>query len=67
MPFKTIPKQFMIEMVHCVVVLINSLPDKGGLHAVLSPREVVTKKKFRCPKICIRQYVQGLVGGIIMI
>ena len=46
MPYKTIPKRFTIEMVHCVVVLMNSLPRKGSLHSVLSPREIVTGKKF---------------------
>ena len=50
-------------MVHCVVILMNSLPRKGGLHSVLSPREIVTGHKFRCPKTQIEQYVQGLVGS----
>ena len=43
-----VPKRFMIEMVHRVVVLTNLLPCKGGLHSA---------------KIRIGQYVQGLVGG----
>ena len=29
MPYKTIPKRFMIKMVHRIVVLINYLPLKG--------------------------------------
>ena len=61
MPYKSIPKRFTIEMVHRVVVLMNPHPRKGSLHTVLSPREIVTGKKFRCPKIRIGQYVQGLI------
>ena len=53
MPYKTIPKRLMIEMVHRVVILMNSLPHKGSLHSILSPREIVTGNKFRCPTICI--------------
>ena len=40
---------------------MNSLPRKGSLHSILSPREIVTGNKFRCPTICIGQYIQGLV------
>ena len=53
----------MIEMVHRALVLTNSFPHKGGIYSVLSPREIVTGNKFRCPKIRIGQYVQELVGG----
>ena len=63
MPYTTIPKRFRIEMVHCVIILVNSLPCKRGLHSILSPREIVTGNKFRCPKVRVGQYVQGLVGG----
>jgi hypothetical protein len=63
MPYKKIPKQFTIEMVHKVTMLINSLPKQNGIHSVLSPREIVTGKKFRCPSIKIGQYVQGHTGG----
>jgi hypothetical protein len=59
MPYKKIPKRFTIEMVHKVTMLINSLPKKNGIHLILSPREIVTGKKFRCPSIKIGQYVQG--------
>jgi hypothetical protein len=63
MPYKKIPKRFTIEMVHKVRMLINSLPKQNGIHSVLSPREIVTGKKFRCPSIKIGQYVQGHTGG----
>jgi hypothetical protein len=63
MPYKKIPKRFTIEMVHKVTMLINSLPKQNGIHYVLSPREIGTGKKFRCPSIKIGQYVQGHTGG----
>jgi hypothetical protein len=50
-------------MVHTVTKLINSLPKQNGIHSVISPREIVTGKKFRCPTIKIGQYVQGHTGG----
>jgi hypothetical protein len=63
MPYKKIPKQFTIEMVHRVTMLINSLPKQNGIHSILSPRGILTGKKFRCPFIKIGQYVQGHTGG----
>jgi hypothetical protein len=44
-------------------MLINSLPKQNGIHSVLSPQEILTGKKFRCPSIKIGQYVQGHTGG----
>jgi hypothetical protein len=46
MPYKRIPKRFTIEMVHQITILINSLPKQNGIHSILSPREIVTGKKF---------------------
>ena len=63
MPFKKLPKRFIVEMVYRVVILMNSIPREGQVHESLSPREIVTGKKFRCPDIEIGQYVQGHVGG----
>jgi hypothetical protein len=63
MPYKRIPKRFTIEMVHKVTMLINSLPKQNGIHSILSPREIVTGKKFRCSTVVIGQYVQGHTGG----
>ena len=63
MPYKTIPKRMTIEIVHHVIILMNSIPWKGSLYNILSPREIVTGKKFRGPTIHIGQYIQGLVGG----
>jgi hypothetical protein len=63
MPYKRLPKRFTIEMVHKITVLMNSLPKSNGIHSILSPREIVTGKRFRCPTINIGQYVQGHTGG----
>ena len=52
-PYKAIPKHLIIEMVYHVFILVNSLPCKGSLHSILSPRKIVTGKKFRCPSIRI--------------
>jgi hypothetical protein len=63
MPYKKIPKRFTIEMVHRITMLVNLLPKQNSIHSVLSPREIVTGKKCRCPYIKIGQYVQGHTGG----
>jgi hypothetical protein len=62
MPYKKIPNRFTIEMVHQVTTLINSLPKNNGIHSIMSQREIVTGKKFRCPSIRIGQYIQGHTG-----
>jgi hypothetical protein len=62
-PLSKLPKQFTIEMVRRVTRLINSLPKQNGMHSVISPIEIVTGKKFRCPTIRIGQYVRGHTGG----
>ena len=49
MPFKKVPSAFMIEMVVRVVQLTASMPNQNGIHQVLSPREIVTGKKFHPP------------------
>ena len=63
MPYKKLPRRFIVEMVYRIVILVNSIPRKGGVHKSLSPREIITGKKFRCPEIEIGQYVQAHVGG----
>jgi hypothetical protein len=55
--------RLMIEMVHRVTMLINSIPKQNRIHSILSLREIVTGRKFRCPSIKIGQYVQGHTGG----
>jgi hypothetical protein len=65
LPYKKLPKRFLIKLVYQVTVLMNSLPKKGGIHRVIlvSPRELVTGKKLRVPEHHIGQYVQGHTGG----
>ena len=50
MPFTKLPCHFLIEVVLLTPILINSLPQKGGVHPALSPREIVTGKKFFIPQ-----------------
>jgi hypothetical protein len=63
MPYKKVPKRFTIEMVHRITMLINSLPKQNGIHSILSPREIVTGKKFRCPSVKIGKSVQEQTEG----
>jgi hypothetical protein len=63
MPYKRLPKQFTIKMVHRITSLMDSLPEQNGIHSVISPREIVTGQKFQCPSIRIGQYIQGHTGG----
>ena len=63
MPYERLPICMTIEMVQRVVILMNSIPQKGSLHSILSPREIVTGRKFRCPNVCIGQFCQGIIGG----
>jgi hypothetical protein len=44
-------------------MLMNSLPKRGGIHRIISPRELITGKKLRVPDHHIGQYVQGHTGG----
>ena len=63
MPYERLPICMTIEMVHQVVILVDSIPRKGSLHSILSPREIVTGRKFRCPNVSIGQFGQGIIGG----
>ena len=46
MSFKKLPKRFLIKVVLRTTILVSSLPRKGCAHPALSPREIVTGKKF---------------------
>ena len=63
MPFKKIPKRFLIETVYSIVTLINSLPRKGGVHKIISPREIIKGIRLKCPKHRCGEYVQAHVPG----
>jgi hypothetical protein len=63
LPYKKLPKRFLIELVSRVTMLMNSIPKKGGIHRIISPRELITGKKLRVPEHHIGQYIQGHTGG----
>jgi hypothetical protein len=42
---------------------MNSIPKKGGIHRIISPRGLITGKKLRVPEHHIGQYLQGHTGG----
>ena len=50
-------------MVKGVTKMVNSLPRKGGVHAVQSPRMLVMGIGLHTPITKYGQYVQGYVGG----
>ena len=47
--FDKYPKRLTIEMTRRVTVLINSFRRKSGVHAVMSPRQILFGKKFKTP------------------
>ena len=50
MPLSHVPKHFLVEVVKRVAILVNLIPRKGGVHAALSPREIITGKKLQILK-----------------
>ena len=62
MPCTKLPHNFHIEVVLRAVSLMNSLPRKDGIHSTLSPREIVTGKKFRILRYNIGDYVQAYMS-----
>jgi hypothetical protein len=63
LPYKKLPIRFLIELVSRVTMLMNSIHKKGGIHRIISPKELITGKKLRVPEHHIGQYVQGHTGG----
>jgi hypothetical protein len=63
LPYKKLPIRFLIKLVSRVTMLMNSISKKGGIHRIISPRELITGKKLRVPEHHIGQYVQGYNGG----
>ena len=58
-PFNRYPKRFTIEMVKRVVVLINLFRRKSGVHPVMSPRQILFRKKFKLPLCKIGKLVMA--------
>ena len=50
---------FTIELLKRVVVLINSLRRKSGVHPVISPRQILFGKKFKTPLCKIGELVMA--------
>ena len=48
-PFNKYPKRLTIEMTKRVTILVNSFRRKSGVHAVMSPRQIIFGKKFKTP------------------
>ena len=61
MPFKRLPKRFVIEMVERVTILVNSIPRADGVHDAILARQLVTGKILRIPACKIREYAHGHV------
>ena len=49
MKIKQITAQLMRELVVSTVKIINSIRRKGGVHFVMSPKQIVTGKKLVLP------------------
>ena len=59
MPFKRVPRRFIIEVVKRVTILVNFIPRKGRVYTTMSPKEVITGKKLKVQKYNIGKYVQA--------
>ena len=60
MPFKQIPKSFVIHLVYLCVMWLNSFPAKQGISKRLSPREIVIKQS-----LVFERHARGLFGAYI--
>ena len=49
MQFNKYPKRLTIKMTKRVTILTNSFRRKSGVHAVMSPRQILFGKKFKTP------------------
>ena len=57
MPFRYLPRRLTIEMVRRAVIFINSFPRRGGIHNVMSPRQILYGKRFIIPLCKFGEYV----------
>ena len=64
MPFKKIPKQFLMETTHTVVAKINSIAQIGSIkYDRMSIREVITGQRLIIPKFTIGMFVHAVPGN----
>ena len=52
LPFKTVPKRVIIELVYFLALWINSFPSKVGVSSTYSPQEIFTVQKLDYKKHC---------------
>ena len=58
-----ISARLMRELVVFTVKMINSIRRKGGVHPVMSPRQIVTSRKMVLPSYLPGVYVYAIKGG----
>ena len=46
---KRIPTRLMRELVYCTVKIMNSIRRKGGVHPVMSSRQIIVGRKMKLP------------------
>ena len=64
MPFKKIPKRFLMETTYTVVAKINSIPRKGSMkYGRMSIREIITGQRLVIPKFTIGTFVHTVPGN----
>jgi hypothetical protein len=63
LPFKKIPKRLMMELIYTIVQLMNAIKRKGGVHPIMSSRQIVTGKKLIIPPYMPGALVYGVPGG----
>ena len=59
---KCIPARLMRELVMSTVKMINSIRRKGGVHPVMSPRQIVTGVRMKLPPYPPGSCVYGIPG-----
>ncbi|KAL7460882.1 LOW QUALITY PROTEIN: hypothetical protein ACHAXS_001318, partial [Conticribra weissflogii] len=52
LPFQTLPKQILIELIYFHVLWLNAFPVKNGISDCFSPREIVLRQKLDYKKHC---------------
>ena len=57
-----IPARLMRELVMSTVKMINSIRRKGGVHPVMSPRQIVTGVRMKLPPYPPGSCVYGIPG-----
>lgn len=50
-------------MVEQVFNLVKLIPQKGDIHPVLSPRQIITGIPLQLPPMTMGQYIQGHIDG----